>query len=624
MNIKNLATHKNFFFIMVYAVIFAKEISMKHRDTLFWKNFQIAIIVFLLFCTINTASAQTTMPVEAIAEKALAATVYLEMKDTDGRTLGIGSGFFVKPNLIATNYHMIEGAANGTAKRVGKSTTYNIEGVTATDKKNDLALLKVKANGIKPLSIGDSNKIQIWETVYVTWSPGGSGMLSKGIISSTQSKDTKERIKILGGISGSLKNTVPPKLIKRRLPTRFGSSFFPGSSGCPVLNTKGEVVGMSFITFEGGGISNFAIPSETLKKLMKQAKTVKPLAQEKKSISAETYLLWGNLKYDLRDYASAIKDYTAAIQLNPDFVKAYINRGYANGRLQYPDETIADYIADVDTAIQINPNNAYAYYNRGIINRMYGQHADEIADYDTAIRLKPDYVKAYINRGNAKISLGQRGAWMKVEIGYYAAAISDYDTAIQLEPDNAYAYHRRGEAKAGLGQYANAIADYDIAIQLNPYNTYYYIDRGNAKSWLEQHVAAIADYDIAIRLKPDAIYAYYCRGSTKSLLGQHAEAIADYETIILIDPDDGRAYYHRGNVKAELGQYAEAIADYDEAILFRSYYAKAYYQRGNAKKKLGRTSEAEQDFRTALRIAINTEDANLKTAIEEALRILNE
>ena len=312
---------------------------MKHKDkSLLKKSFTLhtTVVALLLICLTTVAPAQTTLPAEDIAEKALAATVYLEMKDTNGKTLGIGSGFFVQPNLIATNYHVIEGAANGTAKRVGKSTTYNVEGVTATDKINDLTLLKVKASGIKPLPLGDNNKIQIWETVYVTWSPEGSGMLSKGIISSTQSKDTKERIEISRGSSGDLNNTVPPKSITRRLPTAFGSSFFPGSSGGPVLNTKGEVVGMSFMTFEGGGISNFVIPSETLKKLMKQAKTVKPLAQEKKSISAETYLLWGNLKYDLGDFAGAVKDYTAAIQLKPDFVNAYINRGYAKGRLQTP------------------------------------------------------------------------------------------------------------------------------------------------------------------------------------------------------------------------------------------------------------------------------------------------
>ena len=107
---------------------------MKHRDKFLRKLPQTAIVLLLLFCTISTVPAQTTFTAEDIAEKALAATVYLEMKGTNGKTLGIGSGFFVKPNQIVTNYHVIEGAAKGTAKLVGKSTRDKIESVTATDK----------------------------------------------------------------------------------------------------------------------------------------------------------------------------------------------------------------------------------------------------------------------------------------------------------------------------------------------------------------------------------------------------------------------------------------------------------------------------------------------------------
>ena len=146
--------------------VLLKKHFMKHRDSLLW-TFPCAVIVVLslLFWTINTVPAQTTLSAEDIAEKALVATVYLEMKDKNGKTLGIGSGFFVKPNLIATNYHVIEGAAKGTAKLVGKYTTYNIEGVTATDKVNDLALLKGTAYGVKPLSLGHSDTVRIGEMI---------------------------------------------------------------------------------------------------------------------------------------------------------------------------------------------------------------------------------------------------------------------------------------------------------------------------------------------------------------------------------------------------------------------------------------------------------------------------
>ncbi len=69
---------------------------MKHQNKLLWQLFIVTFTVFL-FCLTNSATAQT---VPEIAEKALAATVYLEMKDSNGKTLGFGSGFFVKSNLV--------------------------------------------------------------------------------------------------------------------------------------------------------------------------------------------------------------------------------------------------------------------------------------------------------------------------------------------------------------------------------------------------------------------------------------------------------------------------------------------------------------------------------------------
>ena len=560
---------------------------MKHRGSLLW-TFSCAVIVvlLLLFCTINTAPAQTTLPAEDIAEKALAATVYLEMKDKNSKTLGIGSGFFVQPNLIATNYHVIEGAAKGTAKLVGKYTTYNIEGVTATDRDNDLALLKVTAYGVKPLSLGDSDSVRIGEAVYVAGNPKGlEGTFSDGIISSRRDKYTKERLQMTAPIS-------------------------PGSSGGPVLNRKGEVIGVSFAGHQALDAQNlnFAIPSKYLKALLARSKPAKPLLQgNDPSISAETYISWGNAKYHLRDYAGALADYTMAIRLKPDFAEAYYNRGIAKHRLGQHFAAIADY----DTAVRLKPDLALAYLNRGSAKYNLEQYAAAIADYNTGIRLKPDDVNAYLNRGAAKADLGQ-----------YFAAITDYDTAIRLKPDFAKAYYNRGIAKANLGQYAAAIVDYDTAIRLKPDFAKAYYNRGIAKHNLEQYAAAIADYDIAIRLKPDDVSAYYNRGVAKHRLGQYFAAIADYDTAIRLKPDHVGAYYNRGLAKANLGQHSAAITDYDIAIRLKPDDAEAYYNRGLAKNRLGHTLEANQDFQTALKLAEKAGDARLKSQLESILQKL--
>ena len=89
---------------------------MKHKKKPSWQ-LPLIILVTVLLCY-TTSNAQT---VPQIAEKALAATVSLEMRDRNGAVLSRGSGFFVRSNLLATNYHVIEGAARGTAKLVDRT-----------------------------------------------------------------------------------------------------------------------------------------------------------------------------------------------------------------------------------------------------------------------------------------------------------------------------------------------------------------------------------------------------------------------------------------------------------------------------------------------------------------------
>jgi S1-C subfamily serine protease len=398
----------------------------------------------LLFCITTVAPAQTA---EQIAEKALAATVYLEMENRDGKQLRAGSGFFVGQSQIATNFHVIAGVARGTAKLVNKPTKYTIEGITATDEKNDLAILKVTGLDVQPLSLGDSDTVKIGETVYVAGNPKRlEGTFSDGIIS-------------------SIRGSASRKLLQMTAPMS------PGSSGGPVLNGKGEVIGVSFATIEGGQNLNFAIPSNYLKSLLRQFEPAKP--------------------------------YRQAVQTTADAV-----------------ELVAA-IAHYDKAIRLKPDHADDYVNRGLLKSKLSQYSGAIADYSRAIRLKPNYANAYYYRGKAKHDLEK-----------YSGAIADYSKSIRIKPDYAAAYNNRGKAKADLGEHNAAIADYDKAIRLKPDYVDAYVNRGLAEYDLGQYSAAITDYDAAIRLKPDLAAAYYNRGRAKILLGLTREAKQDLQSAI--------------------------------------------------------------------------------------------
>ncbi len=396
------------------------------------------------------------------AEKALASTVFLEMKRVNDQPLRFGSGFFVQHDQIATNLHVIEGASRGTAKLIGKPTTYVIEGITASDVENDLAILKVSDSNVQPLPIGDSDAVQLGATVYVSGHPKESeGAFSDGTISGPREMGSQTLMQMTAPIS-------------------------PGGSGGPVLNEKGEVIGVSFLTLEDEQSLNFAIPSNYLKALISKSEAVKPLSQEKQSVSAETYFYRGNEKYLMRSYQEAITAYSEAIRLRPDFANAYVNRGLAKEKLGQHESAIMDY----SRAIEIDPTLAGAYNNRGRAKRRLGQDFLALEDLNTAIQLDPHYVKAYVNRGNVKNSLG-----------HPSAAIEDFDLALQLNPNSAEAYNNRGIAKASLMQLFEAIKDFDTAIQHDPELAQAYYSRGIAKFIIGNHIReAEADLQTALKL----------------------------------------------------------------------------------------------------------------------------
>jgi hypothetical protein len=213
--------------------------------------------LYWVLIALSSSSFAYTQTAQEIAKKAFGSTVLLVMEDAKGQPLSLGSGFFIRNSEIASNLHVIEGAAMGYAKLVGQKTKYDIEGLTAVDLERDLVVLKISAAGSPMLSLGNSDTVQVGENVYAVGNPQGlEGTFSQGIVSSIREIGTDKLLQITAPIS-------------------------PGSSGGPVLNARGEVIGISVATFRGGQNLNFAIPSNYLKNLLDKEGTAKPLSQSK-------------------------------------------------------------------------------------------------------------------------------------------------------------------------------------------------------------------------------------------------------------------------------------------------------------------------------------------------------
>jgi tetratricopeptide (TPR) repeat protein len=172
-----------------------------------------------------------------------------------------------------------------------------------------------------------------------------------------------------------------------------------------------------------------------------------------------------DVAFDEKDLDGKIKLYGKAIELDPNYVIAFNNRGVAYKQKGAYDRAIADY----DRAIKLHPKNTAAFSNRGLAYEEKGAYDRAIADYDRAIELDPNYVLAFYNRGNA---------YFKKEA--YDRAIADYGKAIDLDPNYVLAFNNRGVAYKEKGAYDRAVADYDRAIELDPESASAF----NNKAWL--------------------------------------------------------------------------------------------------------------------------------------------
>jgi S1-C subfamily serine protease len=148
---------------------------------------------------LNSAHAQTA---PEIAKQAFGSTLLLVMEDANGQPLSLGSGFFVRDGEIASNLHVVEGAARGYAKLVGEKIKYDIEGISAVDAKRDLVVLKSSAGRSQALSLGNSDAVQVGESVYAVGNPQGlEGTFSQAIVSSIREVGTDKLLQITAPIS---------------------------------------------------------------------------------------------------------------------------------------------------------------------------------------------------------------------------------------------------------------------------------------------------------------------------------------------------------------------------------------------------------------------------------------
>lgn len=209
------------------------------------------------------AVAQTA---KKVAQTSFPSVVLLVMEDHRGQPLGFGSGFFISRDTVATNAHVVQGAARAYARRIGDKIKYDVKSIVALDEARDLALLQLDNVIGTPLKLGDSDRLAVGDEVFAVGNPQGlEGTFSQGIVSGVRDVSGTSLLQITAPIS-------------------------PGSSGGPVLNSQAEVVGIAVATFRGGQNLNFAVPAKYLATLIGFTPRPRPLSTYERTAEAKSLL----------------------------------------------------------------------------------------------------------------------------------------------------------------------------------------------------------------------------------------------------------------------------------------------------------------------------------------------
>src|SRR5688572_627875 len=187
----------------------------------------------------NRKAVERSAPLSAtdIARRVLPAVAFIECDN--GESSAQGSGFFVGPGVVITNFHVIKDMRRGTLRTVGgRKLTFHISHVLQIDERSDLALVGIYDAfnvPIPSLQLNVRADLSVGETIYAFGNPEGlTGTMSPGIV------------------SAGLRNT------RERTLLQISAPISSGSSGGPVVDSRGQVVGVALGSLKEGQNLNFA------------------------------------------------------------------------------------------------------------------------------------------------------------------------------------------------------------------------------------------------------------------------------------------------------------------------------------------------------------------------------
>jgi S1-C subfamily serine protease/Tfp pilus assembly protein PilF len=357
-----------------------------------------------------------------IFKRAAPAVVAVAVKTDRGE--GHGSGFFVRSGgYLITNNHVVEGAMDITI--IDAHGQRHAAKIIARMQTPDLALLKAELANHDVLALGDSSKLQPGDHVVAIGFPilkDQSAIMNQGVISSID--------RMFDG------NSV----------FQIDATINHGSSGGPLLDDRGEVVGITTFGLGDLGVDrfNFAIKINEARALIERPSEISSVPQ-------------GTTMPALRDSPQAWRPRAESDTGAVENKRGAANTSYDVGRIYFQQKKLREAIPPLQQAVAINPGFAEAWFLLGTSYRLLTDHANAAESLQRYVGLKSEDPSGWFILG-----LSER------DLRHFGAAAQAFERCTKLAPADADGWEELARCYWRLNKFSDATVALQRAISIKP------------------------------------------------------------------------------------------------------------------------------------------------------------
>ena len=302
--------------------------------------------------------------------------------------------------------------------------------------------------------------------------------------------------------------------------------------------------------------------------------------------AGEDFSLAGN-------YQDAVEQFTRAIDLQPDYDKAYLARADAYEKLGMIREAAADY----DRAATFLDKKEEVFFHAGRLYFELSEYDKALERLDKSISLKRNYLEPY--QVKAKVLLAEERYEEALDIAHIALALkentdnfylhgmvnkkmgnleaaeADFVNAIANDHGHVPSLLALAEVRLELGKTDFALQHVNRAIQFDGDNQQAYVIRSKVYVRKLDYPSAIDDVSKAILLNPEDTSMYFLRGVYYQDFTQHANAVSDFTKVLMLQPENADALYKRAWSYEQIGNYRDAIRDYEKLVSLSEFDGRA-------------------------------------------------